>query len=49
LTEEEIRLRDEVKEFVATVDPELLRRIDRNEVDSHTSSSRPLPKGNCLV
>ena len=32
-TEEEIKLRDEVKEFVATVDPELLRKMDRNEVD----------------
>lgn len=33
LTEEEFRLREEVKEFVATVDPELLRKMDRNEVD----------------
>jgi alkylation response protein AidB-like acyl-CoA dehydrogenase len=33
LTEEEIKLRDEVKELVATVDPELLRKMDRNEVD----------------
>jgi alkylation response protein AidB-like acyl-CoA dehydrogenase len=33
LTEEEIKLRDEVKEFVVTVDPELLRKMDRNEVD----------------
>ena len=33
LAEEEVKLRDEVKEFVATVDPELLRKMDRNEVD----------------
>jgi len=33
LTEEEITLRDEVKEFVASVDPELIRKMDRNEVD----------------
>jgi alkylation response protein AidB-like acyl-CoA dehydrogenase len=32
-TEEEIKLRDEVKDFVKTVDPELLRKMDRNEVD----------------
>lgn len=33
LTEEEAKLREEVKEFVATVDPELLRKMDKNEVD----------------
>ncbi len=33
LTEEEVKLREEVKEFAATVDPELLRKMDRNEVD----------------
>lgn len=33
LTEEEVKLREKVKEFVATVDPELLRKMDRNEVD----------------
>jgi len=33
LTEEEFKLREEVKEFAATVDPELLRKMDRNEVD----------------
>ena len=32
-TDEEIKLRDEVKDFVKTVDPELLRKMDRNEVD----------------
>ncbi|MEM3442843.1 MAG: acyl-CoA dehydrogenase family protein, partial [Candidatus Bathyarchaeia archaeon] len=32
-TEDEIRLREEVKAFVKTVDPELLRKMDRNEVD----------------
>ncbi|MCS7130092.1 MAG: acyl-CoA/acyl-ACP dehydrogenase [Archaeoglobaceae archaeon] len=33
LTEEEVKLREKVKEFVASVDPELLRKMDRNEVD----------------
>ncbi len=33
LTEEEIKLREEVKEFVASIDPELLRRMDREEID----------------
>ncbi len=33
LTEDEIKLREEVKEFVASVDPELLRKMDRDEVD----------------
>ncbi len=33
LTEEEIKLREETKEFVAKIDPELLRKMDRNEVD----------------
>ncbi|MET1123854.1 MAG: acyl-CoA dehydrogenase family protein [Archaeoglobaceae archaeon] len=33
LTEEEVRLREEVRDFVASVDPELLRKMDRNEVD----------------
>ncbi len=33
LTEEEIKLREEVKEFVASVDPELLRKMDREEID----------------
>jgi len=32
-TEQEIQLRKEVKDFVKTVDPELLRKMDRNEVD----------------
>lgn len=32
-TEEEIELREEVKDFVKTVDSELLRRMDRNEID----------------
>ncbi len=33
LTEEEAKLREEVKEFAASIDPELIRRMDRNEVD----------------
>lgn len=33
LTEEEAKLREKVKEFAATVDPELIRKMDRNEVD----------------
>lgn len=32
-TEEEIKLRDEVKDLVNSVDPELLRKMDANEVD----------------
>jgi hypothetical protein len=32
-TEQEIRLRGEVKDFVKTVDPELLRKMDRNEIE----------------
>ena len=32
-TEQEIRLRGEVKDFVKTVDPELLRKMDRNETE----------------
>jgi alkylation response protein AidB-like acyl-CoA dehydrogenase len=32
-TEQEIQLRKKVKDFVKTVDPELLRKMDRNEVD----------------
>ena len=32
-TEEEVKLREEVKSFVKSVDPELLRRMDRNETD----------------
>ncbi len=32
-TEEEVKLREEVKEFVAGIDPELLRKMDRDEVD----------------
>jgi len=31
--EEEVKLREEVKNFVKTVDPELLRKMDRNEID----------------
>ena len=31
--EEEIKLREEVKDFVKTIDPELLRKMDRNEID----------------
>ncbi|MEM2727195.1 MAG: acyl-CoA dehydrogenase family protein [Archaeoglobaceae archaeon] len=33
LSEEEVKLRERVKEFVATIDPELIRKMDRNEVD----------------
>lgn len=33
LTEDEVKLREEIKEFVKTVDPELLRKMDRNEID----------------
>ncbi len=32
-TDQEIRLRGEVKDFVKTVDPELLRKMDKNEID----------------
>jgi alkylation response protein AidB-like acyl-CoA dehydrogenase len=32
-TEEERKLREEVKDFVKSVDPELLRKMDRNEID----------------
>ena len=32
-TEEEIKLRAEVKDFVKSVNPELLRKMDRNEID----------------
>jgi alkylation response protein AidB-like acyl-CoA dehydrogenase len=32
-TEQEIKLREEVKEFVKNVDSELLRKMDRNEID----------------
>jgi len=32
-TEEEMKLRMEVKDFVRNVDPELLRKMDRNEID----------------
>jgi alkylation response protein AidB-like acyl-CoA dehydrogenase len=32
-TEEEVKLRKEVKDFVKSVDPELLRKMDRNEMD----------------
>ncbi|MGQ9641323.1 MAG: acyl-CoA dehydrogenase family protein [Candidatus Bathycorpusculaceae bacterium] len=32
-TEEETKLREEVKNFVKSVDPELLRKMDKNEVD----------------
>ena len=32
-TEEEAKLREEIKDFVKSVDPELLRKMDRNEVD----------------
>jgi len=32
-TEEEKKLREEVKDFVAAVDPELLRKMDANEID----------------
>ena len=32
-TEEEIKLREEIKDFVKTVDPELLRKMDRNEIE----------------
>lgn len=33
LSEEEVRLREEAKDFVASIDPELIRKMDRNEVD----------------
>lgn len=33
MSEEEVKLREEVKEFVAGVDAELLRKMDKNEVD----------------
>lgn len=32
-TKEEINLKEEVKDFVKSVDPELLRKMDRNEID----------------
>ncbi len=32
-SDQEVRLRKEVKEFVREVDPELLRKMDRNEID----------------
>jgi len=32
-TDEEIKLRAEVKDFVKSVDPELLRKMDKNEID----------------
>ncbi|MBO8183789.1 MAG: acyl-CoA/acyl-ACP dehydrogenase [Archaeoglobus sp.] len=32
-TEEEKKLREEVKDFVASVDPKLLRKMDANEID----------------
>ncbi|MBS7621087.1 acyl-CoA/acyl-ACP dehydrogenase [Candidatus Bathyarchaeota archaeon] len=32
-TQDEINLREEVKNFVKSVDPELLRKMDRNEID----------------
>ncbi len=32
-TEEEIKLREEVKDFVNSVDPELLRKMDANEIE----------------
>jgi len=32
-TEEEAKLREEAKDFVKSVDPELLRKMDKNEVD----------------
>ncbi len=32
-TQQEIKLREEVKEFAKNVDPELLRKMDRNEID----------------
>lgn len=33
LTEEEIKIREEVKELANAVDPELLRKMDKDEVD----------------
>ena len=33
LTEEEIKIREEAKELVNAIDPELLRKMDRDEVD----------------
>lgn len=33
LDEEIVRLREEVKDFVSSVDPELLRKMDRDEID----------------
>ncbi|MEM1551814.1 MAG: acyl-CoA dehydrogenase family protein [Candidatus Bathyarchaeia archaeon] len=32
-TQDEVNLREEVKDFVKSVDPELLRKMDRNEID----------------
>jgi alkylation response protein AidB-like acyl-CoA dehydrogenase len=32
-TQDEVKLREEVKSFVKSVDPELLRKMDRNEID----------------
>ncbi len=32
-TEEEVKLGEEVKDFVKNIDPELLRKMDRNEID----------------
>jgi len=32
-SEEEVKLRDEIKDFVRSVDPELLRKMDRGEIE----------------
>lgn len=47
-TEEKIKLREEVKDFVRSVDPEPLRKMDRNEIDYpfeflHEAAKRNLP------
>jgi alkylation response protein AidB-like acyl-CoA dehydrogenase len=47
-TEEEIKLREEVKDFVKTVDPELLRKMDRNEIDYPFEFLKEAAKRNLL-
>ena len=46
--EEEIKLREEVKDFVKTVDPELLRKMDRNEIDYPFEFLKEAAKRNLL-
>lgn len=47
-TVDEIRLREEVKDFVRSVDPELLRKMDRNEVDYPLEFLRAAAKSRLL-